>query len=161
MSTAGVTLGRPALRRPAIRIAGGTAVTAGLLAVLIVVDLILQPGLLDITQIGLLVQTALPLVLVAAAQTLALLVRGIDLSVGGVFAVANVMTAVWVGASGGAHQLLLLVVLAAGLAMGAINGILIARLDFQPFIATLGTWTAYSGVALMILPSDGGAVPRS
>lgn len=161
MSSAGLTVGDRALRRPAIRIAGGTVVTALLLVVLIIVDLILQPGLANVMQIGLLVQTALPLVLVAAAQTIALLVRGIDLSVGGVFAVANVMTAVWVGSTGGAHQLLLFAVLAAGLVMGAINGILIALLDFQPFIATLGTWTAYSGIALMILHSDGGAVPQA
>lgn len=147
----------PRVRLP--RIAWGTAITALLLLVLVIVDLQLQPGLWDLDQAGMLVQTALPLVFVAAAQTLALLVRGIDLSVGGVFAVANTMTAVWVGAAGGAHQLLLLVVLLAGFAMGAINGILIARLNFQPFIATLGTWTAYSGIALMILSTDGGMTP--
>ena len=145
------------LRRPSLPV--GTLVTAGLLAVLLIVDVSLQPGLLDVVQLGLLVQTALPLVLVAAAQTLVVLVRGIDLSVGGSFAVASAMTAVWVGADGGGHQLLLVVVLVAGLAMGAINGVLVASLGFQPFIATLGTWTVYGGVALMILPSDGGAVP--
>ncbi|EHN10516.1 Ribose ABC transport system permease protein RbsC (TC 3.A.1.2.1) [Patulibacter medicamentivorans] len=158
MSTATVPVERR-LRLPRPRIDWGIAVTTLLLATLVVVDLSLQPALADITQIGLLVQTALPLLFVAAAQTLAVLVRGIDLSVGGVFAVANTMTAVWVGAAGGNHQLLLLAVLVAGLAMGAINGVLIAGLGFQPFIATLGTWTAYGGVALMILPSDGGAVP--
>lgn len=158
MSTASIPVASPRrIRRPQIPI--GTAVTAGLLAVLFAIDLSLQPALLDIVQIGLLVQTALPLVLVAAAQTLVVLVRGIDLSVGGVFAVASTMTAVWVGAAGGTHQLMLLVVLAAGLLMGVINGVLIANLNFQPFIATLGTWTVYSGIALMILPSDGGAVP--
>ena len=159
MSTASPPLERAprAARLSLPRIPWGTAATALLLLALFVVDLSVQPGLWNIDQLGMLVQTALPLVFVAAAQTLALLVRGIDLSVGGVFAIANTMTAVWVGADGGWPMLV--VVLLAGLAAGAINGLLISYLSFQPFIATLGTWTAYSGIALMILSTDGGMVP--
>lgn len=133
--------------------------TAAILIALAVTDLSLQPALANVTQIGLLLQTALPLVFVAAAQTLVVLVGGIDLSVGGMFVVANAITAVWVGGAGGAHQLLLAVAVAAGLAMGALNGLLVVGLRFEPFIATLGTWTIFNGLALMILPTDGGAPP--
>lgn len=141
------------------RVAWGTLTTALILVALAVTDVLLQPALLDLVQIGLLLQTALPLVFVAAAQTLVVLVRGIDLSVGGIFVVANAITAQWVGGAAGSHQLLLLVAIASGLAMGAFNGALVAGLRFEPFIATLGTWTIFSGIALMILPTDGGTPP--
>ncbi len=133
--------------------------TAGILLVLAIVDVSLQPALANLDQIGLLLQTALPLVFVSVAQTLVVLVGGIDLSVGGVFVVANAITVGWVGAAGGAHEALLLVALAAGLAMGAINGLLVVAVRFEPFIATLGTWTIFNGIALTILPTDGGTPP--
>lgn len=141
------------------RVPWGSLTTALILTILVVVDLMLQPALLDLIQIGLLVQAALPLLFVAAAQTLVVLVGGIDLSVGGMFVVANVMTVVWVGADPGTHQLLLVAVVAAGLVMGMLNGALVALLGFEPFIATLGTWTIFNGIALQILPSDGGTPP--
>ena len=134
-------------------------VTAGILIALAIVDVSLQPALANLDQIGLLLETALPLVLVSVAQTLVVLVGGIDLSVGGMFVVANAITVVWVGAAGGAHQALLVVALAAGLAMGALNGLLVVGLRFEPFIATLGTWTIFNGIALTILPTDGGTPP--
>jgi len=149
----GLALG---LRR---RWSAGNLVTAGILVTLAIVDVSIQPALANLIQIGLLLQTALPLVLVAVAQTLVVLVGGIDLSIGGMFVVANAITVVWVGGAGGAHQALLLVALAAGLAMGLLNGTLVVGLRFEPFIATLGTWTIFNGIALTILPTDGGTPP--
>jgi ribose transport system permease protein len=133
--------------------------TAAILIALIITDLSLQPALANLTQIGLLVETAMPLVMVAVAQTLIVLVGGIDLSVGGMFVVANAVTVVWVGGSGGAHELLIIGAFAIGIAMGTFNGLLVMGLGFQPFIATLGTWTIYNGIALTILPTDGGTPP--
>lgn len=159
MSAAAAVLRPRALLGHRRRMPWGSLATATLLVALFVVDVSLQPALLDAVQLGLLVQTALPLVFVAAAQTFSVLVRGIDLSVGGMLVVANALTVVWVGGSGGAHQLLLVGVVVAGLAMGALNGLLIAGLRFEPFIATLGTWTIFDGLALMILPTDGGTPP--
>jgi ribose transport system permease protein len=134
-------------------------VTALILVALIIADLSIQPALGNLVQIGLLIETALPLVLLAVAQTFVVLVGGIDLSVGGMYVVANAVTVQWVGMHGGAHQWLLLVALGLGLAMGALNGLLVVRLGFQPFIATLGTWTIFNGIALTILPTDGGSPP--
>jgi ribose transport system permease protein len=158
-ATIGTTRARLAVVRLPRRVPWGTLITAAILGALIVTDVLLQPALADTIQIGLLVQTALPLVFVSAAQTLVVLVRGIDLSVGGMFVVVNAITVVWVGGAGGGHQWLLLVALAAGVAMGAFNGLLVTLLRFEPFIATLGTWTIYSGIALLILPTDGGTPP--
>ncbi|HLI61148.1 MAG TPA: ABC transporter permease [Solirubrobacteraceae bacterium] len=134
-------------------------ITAAILGALIAADLSIQPALGNLVQIGLLIETALPLVLLAVAQTFVVLVGGIDLSVGGVYVVTNAITVTWVGLHGGAHQWLLVVALGFGVAMGALNGLLVVRLGFQPFIATLGTWTIFNGIALTILPTDGGSPP--
>lgn len=141
------------------RIPWSAATSAAILLILAVIDVILQPALLNLTQIGLLLQTALPLILIATAQTLVVLVRGIDLSVGGIFVVGNALTVTWVGAGGGAHQLLILATIGVTILFGAINGILVTSLRMEPFIATLGTWTIFDGIALKILPTDGGTPP--
>lgn len=141
------------------RISWTGVTTATILVVLAVTDFILQPALLELTQLGYLAQTALPLVLVGAAQTLVVLVRGIDLSVGGIMVLANTTTAVWVGEAGGSHQLLLFAILGLAACAGLVNGLLVAVGRFEPFVATLGTWTIYNGIALKVLPTDGGAPP--
>ena len=42
---------------------------------------------------------------------------------------------------------------------GLVNGLLISGLRLQPFLVTLATWSILSGVALMVLPTDGGHLP--
>lgn len=161
MSTAAETPRRISRIRVGLprRVPWNSAVTAAILAALIIADVSIQPALANLTQIGLLIETAMPLVMIAVAQTLIVLLGGIDLSVGGMFVVANAVTVVWVGGGGGAHQLLIVVAFAIGIAMGTLNGVLVTGLGFQPFIATLGTWTIYNGLALTILPTDGGTPP--
>jgi ribose transport system permease protein len=132
--------------------------SALLLCVLIVVDVSIQPALLSLSQIGLVVQTALPLAFVAVAQTLVILIRGIDLSVGAVLVVADTLCASWIGADNGELWKLVPIV-AAGALIGLVNGYLVAYARLEPFIATLATWTAFDGVALLIQPVDGGTVP--
>jgi len=131
-----------------------------LLTTLIVVDVSIQPALLDVTQIGLLIQTALVAVLLASAQTLAVLTRGVDLSVGSVLVVTDVLTATKLGGLEGDRLALLPLVLAAGAAIGLLNGALIAYGGLEPFVATLATWAIFDGVALLVLPTDGGAPPQ-
>lgn len=134
--------------------------TVLLLVVLILVDVSVQPVLLDGNQIGLLLQTALTAMLLAAAQTLAVLSRGVDLSVGSVMATTNVLVATKLGGIEGSHLALLPLVLAVGAAVGLINGALIAYGGLEPFVATLASWAVFNGVALLVLPTDGGEVPH-
>ncbi|MHB1468786.1 MAG: ABC transporter permease [Solirubrobacteraceae bacterium] len=149
-------------RLPArVRIPWRGITTAAIMVVLAIANFALQPSLFSLLQVGILMQTALPLVIVAAAQTLVVLVRGIDLSVGGMMVLANTATVVWVGGRGGAHQLLLFGILALAAAAGLLNGLLVAVGRYEPFVATLGTWTIFNGIALTILPSDGGTPPPS
>jgi ribose transport system permease protein len=136
----------------------GALVMTPLFVILMIVDVALQPDILTKPQIALTIQTALPLVLVSAAQCVVLLTGGIDVSVGGMMVVANVLTAVWAGSTD-ERVWLLLAIPVIGLVLGAINGALVVFGRFEPFVATLGTWAIYDGIALQILPSAGGETP--
>ncbi|WP_205706387.1 ABC transporter permease, partial [Kineococcus indalonis] len=98
---------------------------------------------------------AAPFALIALGQTLVILTGGIDLSVGSVIAVAGMTGAVVAKANPGQVWLTVLAAMAVGLLAGAVNGVLVSRVDVPPFIATLGMLTAGSGVAYVI----GGGAP--
>ena len=85
--------------------------------------------------------------LIALGMTFVIMTGGIDLSVGAVAALGSVVLAllsphgVWI-AIGGA--------VLSGLAVGLINGTIIARFGIQPFIVTLAMLMAARGVALIL-----------
>jgi ribose transport system permease protein len=87
-------------------------------------------------------------IVLAAGMTFVILTGGIDLSVGALLAVAAVV-AVAMSLSGLAW-LAIPMALIAGLALGAINGSLVAFLRLPPFIVTLGAMTAVRGIARLI-----------
>jgi ribose transport system permease protein len=132
-----------------------------LLAVLAALDVALQPALLSRDQLGIEVATAMSLILVALGQTVVILTRGIDLSVGGMMSLANCLLATQVGTGTGSLLLWCAIVLLAGVAGGLVNGLLIGLTRLQPFVVTLATWSILNGIALWILPSPGGHVPSA
>ncbi len=84
----------------------------------------------------------------AAGMTFVILTGGIDLSVGAVLAVAAVVA---VAMSLSSLSLLAIpMALIAGLALGAVNGSLVAFLRLPPFIVTLGAMTAVRGLARLV-----------
>lgn len=98
---------------------------------------------------------AAPFALIALGQTLVILTGGIDLSVGSVIAVSAMAGAATAKANPGQVWLTVLVSMLVGLAVGCVNGFLVSRINVPPFIATLGTLTAGSGLAYVI----GGGAP--
>jgi ribose transport system permease protein len=86
---------------------------------------------------------------IAFGMTLAILLGGIDLSVGSILAVSSVLIALMLKA-GLAAGLAASVGLLAGAAMGAVNGLVITKGRVAPFIATLGMMTLLRGVALVV-----------
>lgn len=85
--------------------------------------------------------------LIALGMAFVIITGGIDLSVGGTAAMASVVAALlspyhWAaGLLGG---------MAAGLAVGALNGFIITKMRIQPFIATLATMLAAYGTGLLL-----------
>jgi len=85
--------------------------------------------------------------LIALGMAFVIITGGIDLSVGGTAAMASVVAALlspyhWAaGLLGG---------MAAGFAVGALNGFVITKMRVQPFIATLATMLAAYGTGLLL-----------
>lgn len=132
-----------------------------ILFALLVVMFSLQSGLLSMRWIGIKTDQTLALILVATGQTLVLLIGGIDLSVGGIMCVTNSITALYMANNFGSIFGLSLAMLALGAVVGLFNGFVVVKLRLQPFIATFATWSILGGVALWILPTDGGNPPAA
>ncbi len=124
----------------------------------------MSPAFLTSGNLTILVKHVAINAILAVGMTFVILSGGIDLSVGSVAGLAGII------AGGLLHHglvlhsagvvvyfhtwLVIAIALFAGAMVGAINGVLVARLRVAPFIATLGTLYAARGAALLI---SGGA----
>lgn len=118
----------------------------------------LQPGVISNAQIGTLCADTLSLVVLGLGEGIVILTAGIDLSVGGVLSLGTAVAATHFTNSSNTF-LWSVIVIAMGIGAGAINGALIGGLRLQPFIVTLATWSIFDGLALEVLPTQGGSVP--
>jgi ribose transport system permease protein len=80
-------------------------------------------------------------------QGLIIITGGIDLSVGSIFALLGVVFLDLTANMGIAWPIAVLVVLALGLLMGLVHGLLVTRLGLQPFVVTLCGLLIYRGAA--------------
>jgi ribose transport system permease protein len=102
-----------------------------------------------------------PLVLVGIAQTIVILTGGIDLSIGSILTLANVVAVSMPFVGTPANVVLwLLVPPVVGLAAGLVNGLIITRGGFPPLIVTLATGAVFQGIGLFILSEPGGKITR-
>ncbi|MEV6844307.1 ABC transporter permease [Actinoplanes sp. NPDC051411] len=93
-----------------------------------------------------LIQVA-PVVIVALGMALVIGTEGIDLSVGSVMALAAAFIPLYLGYGVVAA---ILVSLAAGVVVGLINGVLVAKVGLQPIVATLALFVGGRGLAVVI-----------
>ncbi|AZO33934.1 MAG: ABC transporter permease [Mesorhizobium sp.] len=99
--------------------------------------------------------------LAAIAQFFVVLVKGIDLSVGSVVALTNVVASFVFNASPASIALGMVAVLAVGAACGLVNGIAVVYGRVQPIVATLATGGIFSGIALLLRPTPGGRIDET
>jgi len=90
--------------------------------------------------------------LIAFGMTFVILTGGIDLSVGAMLGLSGMFLGLMIS-SGIPGFMAILTVLLFGCALGAINGVLVSKVNLQPFIVTLATMTMYRGLTMII--SDG------
>jgi ribose transport system permease protein len=115
-------------------------------------------GAFDIQSLAL---GALPLAFAAAAQTCVVISGGIDLSVGSLIAVANVLAASTMQHADFRQALLLAAgILIAGAISGAINGAIVVLSRIPDVVVTLTTGFIWGGVALLIMEKPGGGAPQ-
>ncbi len=86
---------------------------------------------------------------IAVAQTLVILTAGIDLSVGAIAVLSSMVMAKTAFDQGVPGPLALVIGLLIGTAAGALNGLLITRLNLPPFIVTLGTLGIFTALTLI------------
>ena len=77
------------------------------------------------------------LIIIACGLTVVMITGGIDISVGGTIALITMTTVVFMEDHGGGVLSSILIALGIGLAIGVVQGTLVAYLKIQPFIVTL------------------------
>ncbi len=87
--------------------------------------------------------------IIAIGQTFVIITAGIDLSVGAVVGFSGVVVALLLN-SGMPIILAVLLTLAMGAAIGAFHGFGVTKLGLPPFIMTLATLTALTGIGLLM-----------
>lgn len=132
-------LGQLALR---FRVSG----VAGFLVLLCVAFALLRPAFMTPGNLKAIISNAAILAIVAAAQAVVLITRNLDVSVGSIMGFAAYLTADFAAHHPGVGGALLLMPLAIGGALGAVNGLLVAYGLVSPLIATLGTMSVYRGL---------------
>lgn len=126
----------------------GSLGTFCLLAILLIVFACLSKLFFTPSNItNLLVQSGTNAI-IAVGMTFIIISGNIDISVGSILAMSSCVGAKVMIATGNT-ALGMIVALAAGVALGLINGALVAYLGFQPFIVTLSTMWLFRGMAYL------------
>lgn len=121
-------------------------VFVGLIIICIVFSL-LSKEFASLTNMNNLLRQIAPYLLVGVGQGIVLITGNIDLSIGSVLGMSCMMTASLMADHGMNPWLATLITLAASIAIGIVNGILVGQFKLPPFIATLGTMTIARGFA--------------
>ena len=88
--------------------------------------------------------------IVSIGQTLCILIRGFDLSVGGVSVFSGMIVAFFTAKLGLPYVASVIIGLAVGALIGFINGILITKGKINPFITTLAVWFILDGAVFIL-----------
>ncbi len=128
----------------------------GSLVVLLVFTRLIQPSY-GVPGVQGLAISVLPLALAAVAQAIVVLSGGIDLSIGSMMALVNVVAAVLMLNQSEEYGVVVVIgMLLLGLVLGAINGSLIVLTRVPDIVVTLAMSFVWAGCALLVLPTPGG-----
>ena len=142
-SAVGLGTGRPVLGDGVRRFAIWFAVLAA-----VGVGSVVDPDLVAPRQLAVIARQAAPLGVLAIGQTVVVLGRGFDLSVGGVVAFVNVLAANLFAGDGPA-ALVVAICLGVGLLVGTANGVGVVYGRISPLVMTLGAAFILSGAVLV------------
>ena len=140
---------RPLIRHPLLRQYGGIVIA---LIILCTVFAIANSRFLSLANFMNIFQQVAVVAIAAFGMTWVILLGEIDLSVGSIIAVAGMVGAQSL-ALGTGFPAALLITIIAGAILGAVNGLLTARLLLPSFIVTVATMSIYRG--LVSLPTGG------
>lgn len=134
-----------------------------LLLIAIGLNYLLQPNFFRPAVLNGNLRTYLPLMLLAAGQTVVVIAGGVDLSAGAIVSLVNVVMVRTLGLEPTTGQIVLALALGllTGALAGAFNGVCVAYLRFQPIVTTFASSFVIGGLALYVMPSPGGSVPAA
>ena len=115
----------------------------------------LQPRAMSYFGLNLLLNLAVPIALATIAQMFVLMVEDLDLSLGAYVSFAACVTATWLQAA----PALGVATLVASVALYAALGALVELRRLPSIVVTLGMSFVWLGLALLVLPTPGGAAP--
>jgi D-xylose transport system permease protein len=135
---------------------GSLPIVVGLVIIAVVFQLQNDRFLTAGNFVNLMVQTA-PYAVIAMGVTFALLLGEIDLSIGFVSGVGGVVTALLLTPDGNElpTAVTIVIVMAAGLAIGTLHGVIITKVGVPSFVVTLAGLLAWNGVVLLLIGSRG------
>ena len=138
-----------------MRVTEGWTGIGGVLLVLIVFLCIVEPEFRTADNIWNVLRADAITIVMACGMTFVILARGIDLSVGAMLALASMFLGEalihgWPGLAA------VFAIVAAGLGLGLVNGLLIGKVGINFFVVTLGTSIIFRGGSLLI--TDGNTI---
>ncbi|WP_281978616.1 ABC transporter permease [Pseudorhizobium flavum] len=132
-----------------------TILPAVSLAVLLAAVFYMQPRAMSYTGLNLLFNLAVPIALATVAQMLVMAVNDLDLSMGAFVSFCACVTATFLQAS----PAIGILILAGAIAVYAALGVVIHLRQLPSIVVTLGMSFVWAGLAVLMLPSPGGAAP--
>lgn len=136
------------------------SLAAGLTVILIVVNTIVQPLFAAPQYINGDLALFAPLALAAVASTPSILAGGIDVSIGPLLGLVNILVVSPVLPPTLQGPLMTPVAcLAVGAGVGIVNGLIVAVVRIQPVVATIGTYLILAGLDVKLLPIPAGPAP--
>lgn len=114
---------------------------ASVLIIMLVALSFISPVFLTVRNVTNILSQISFIAILSLGQTFVMLTGGIDLSVGSVLGISS-MVGVIVMKSTGSVALGIIVMLLAGLVVGLVNGVLVAKFDIPAFVVTLGMMQA-------------------
>jgi ribose transport system permease protein len=118
------------------------------LALLVVAIAIIAPHFLQPTGYMNFLKRAAPLAILAAGQVFVIVSGGFDLSVGSLITLTVIGSSILINADPSATWWVIPLMLAAGVAVGLVNGLVVSYLKVPSIIATLGMMLTLNGIAL-------------
>ena len=120
------------------------------LAVLVVIMSVASPYFLEPQNIFNVLRNMSTISIMAIGMTMVIITGGIDLSVGSVLAMTAMLTARLMVQFGMSPWLALLAGLVAGAMVGGINGLIITKVQVNPFITTMGMMSICRGLTYLL-----------
>lgn len=113
----------------------------------------ISPNFLQPNNLNNMLNNSIPSILIGCGMTMVIITGGINVAVGAEMIVSAYIVGTIALSTQGNLMLCILAAAIAGLAMGVLNGVLIAFLNVPPFIATIGTSNIFRGLLLLTTQS--------